>query len=591
LTSYNHHTCSYISLVGDCYVAVCGLPETRKDHAPTMVRFARDCLNQMHNVLHQLTVHLGPDTTELGMRVGLHSGPVTAGVLRGDRARFQLFGDTVNTTARLESTGAKNRIHVSQETANLIIAAGKASWVTPREQKVHAKGIGEIQSYWIYTKGDTERSSVASGTTGDIEEDANEVIDSKRFEETEQVALKNLRVRDWTAEILLRLVKEIVARRISIGAQAESREAIKAAEREIIESTGVPLDEVKEIINLPRYSMTKEDIDPTDVNIHPVAISQLKDFIGCIYDLYKNDNPFHNFEHASHVTLSVVKLLKRIVASSTEQEDENERELHDHTYGITSDPLTQFSVVISALIHDVDHRGVPNAQLIHEEARVAVIYKEKSIAEQNSVDVAWNLLMDDKFEALRMTIYSTTAELKRFRQMVVHTVMATDIMDKELSLQRKERWNATFANNTDDDTSSMVAPKTDAIDRKATIVIEHLMQASDVAHVMQHWHVYQKWNFRLFREMCVAYKEGRAAKDPSENWYKGEIGFFDFYIIPLAQKLKSCGVFGVSGDEYLNYALQNRAEWESKGQAIVEQWVREMSTSAGSPDSCMSWEQ
>jgi hypothetical protein len=44
--------------------------------------------------------------------------------------------------------------------------------------------------------------------------------------------------------------------------------------------------------------------------------------------------------------------------------------------------------------------------------------------------------------------------------------------------------------------------------------------------------------------------------DPSENWYQGEIGF-DFYIIPLA-KLKDCGVFGVSSDEYLNYALKNR---------------------------------
>ena len=107
------------------------------------------------------------------------------------------------------------------------------------------------------------------------------------------------------------------------------------------------------------------------------------------------------------------------------------------------------------------------------------------------------------------------------------------------------------------------------IHRMATIVIEHLIQASDVAHTMQHWHVYRKWNERLFQEMYAAYKTGRWDKDPSDGWYKGELGFFDNYIIPLAKKLKECGVFGVSSDEYLNYALENRQEWEAKGESVV----------------------
>jgi hypothetical protein len=100
-------------------------------------------------------------------------------------------------------------------------------------------------------------------------------------------------------------------------------------------------------------------------------------------------------------------------------------------------------------------------------------------------------------------------------------------------------------------------------------VIEHLVQASDVAHTMQHWHVYQKWNARLFQEMYSAFLSGRCDNDPSEGWYQGEIGFFDHYIIPLAMKLKECGVFGVSSDEYLSYATNNRREWEAKGNAIV----------------------
>ena len=86
-----------VETIGDCYVAVCGVPDPNPSHASVMVRFARDCLSAMNIVLQNLTVELGPSTTELGMRIGLHSGSVTAGVLRTNRARFQLFGDTVNT--------------------------------------------------------------------------------------------------------------------------------------------------------------------------------------------------------------------------------------------------------------------------------------------------------------------------------------------------------------------------------------------------------------------------------------------------------------------------------------------------------------
>lgn len=65
-------------------------------------------------------------------------------------------------------------------------------------------------------------------------------------------------------------------------------------------------------------------------------------------------------------------------------------------------------------------------------------------------------------------------------------------------------------------------------------------------------------------ELYNAHKAGRMEANPAEFWVKGEVGFFDFYIIPLAKKLGECGVFGVSGDEYLNYAMNNRAEWLQK---------------------------
>ena len=78
----------------------------------------------------------------------------------------------------------------------------------------------------------------------------------------------------------------------------------------------------------------------------------------------------------------------------------------------------------------------------------------------------------------------------------------------------------------------------------------------------------------LLDDFDSAYKSGRADSDPSVNWYRGEIGFFDFYVIPLAKKLESCGVFGVSSHEFLNYAKANREEWVREGEQIVQEYIK-----------------
>ena len=291
------------------------------------------------------------------------------------------------------------------------------------------------------------------------------------------------------------------------------------------------------------------------------------------------DNPFHNFEHASHVTMSVSKLLSRIVAADVAPGEKSDgqtkilQNMHERTYGLTSDPLTQFAVAFSALIHDVDHRGLPNFLLVKEDPALAAAYNNRSVAEQNSVDLAWERLMDPEYDQLRACIYTTTTGLKKFRQTVVNTVMATDIFDSEFAALRKRRWDMCFNTSKEQLTH-------DDINRKATIVIEHLIQASDVAHTMQHWQIYQKHNERLFEEMYSAYQAGRSDKDPSLNLYDGEIGFFDNYVLPLAKKLKQCGVFGVSGDEYLTYALENRNEWSRRGKDLVAKGVARLSKNA-----------
>ena len=105
-----------------------------------------------------------------------------------------------------------------------------------------------------------------------------------------------------------------------------------------------------------------------------------------------------------------------------------------------------------------------------------------------------------------------------------------------------------------------------------------LIPIIDVSHTMQHFDIYLKWNERLFGEMYAAYESGRSKKDPSQGWIEGEVWFFDRYIIPLAKKLAECGVFGVTSDEYLNYALDNRKQltssWSKEGNKLVEGFLQ-----------------
>jgi hypothetical protein len=190
-------------------------------------------------------------------------------------------------------------------------------------------------------------------------------------------------------------------------------------------------------------------------------------------------------------------------------------------------------------------------------------------------------------------LFRNQEDLIRFRKLVVNGVMATDIADKELKILRNNRWDKAFKINQIDEASPSQKDQRDVVNRKATIVIEHLIQASDVSHTMQHWHVFRKWNQALFEEMYEAYRSGRAEKNPADFWYEGEIGFFDYYIIPLAKKLKDCGVFGVSSDEYLNYAMKNREEWENRGKEVVMEMVEAVMNASkqevgSTPDPCLS---
>jgi class 3 adenylate cyclase len=278
-----------VETVGDCYVAVAGLPEPRKDHAVAMVKFGHECLRKLGELTKRLEVELGPDTGDLTVRVGIHSGPVTAGVLRGERSRFQLFGDTMNTAARMESTGLKDKIQISQETADLLIASGKNHWVKPRADIVEAKGKGKMQTYWVdIVKRSDGRSTVSSDESRTSYNDTSPFtaanLDENALMGDDKVQRlmsdKTNRLIDWNCDVLIRLLKQIVAARDATGEKVEGAQPIFPEGN----SEQTCLEEVIEIITLPEFDakVLRKQRSPDEIELGINVEQQVHDYVSNI---------------------------------------------------------------------------------------------------------------------------------------------------------------------------------------------------------------------------------------------------------------------------------------------------------------------
>ena len=579
-----------IESIGDMFVAVSGLPKPEKRHAVIMAQFAEDCKQKMKQIVVGLETVLGPGTADLRLRVGLNSGSVMAGVLRSEKAIFQIFGNTVNVSEQMRRTCVKDKIQCSLKTARKLMNADRDHWLFPRNSISSSEGCecraedAALKTFWVQPPSSGNSNFNPDDDTTDRAEDA--MID--------QLPASVHRLVVWNLgqleQILVRLISQTPVR--TAGTRLEYTGAhLPRSERSealfLMNATGG---------SISSRSNPKHAIRVLSAGVH----SLLSDFVSSVAFMYQENKrlPYHDFEHAANAAMSAMKMLTTpaTVRNSSRQEEPDVRSAYIGL--VLSDPMVQLGIMFAMLIHSVESTGVPNKHLIKRKDPVALRYGNKSITEQHSLDTAWELFMNPGYEELRKAVFRKPSDILEFRKIVVNAVIATDLEDVELKASQESRWRELFEDVPRDEHSGGEQGlanrnyKKEEADhnRRAALIIEFIAQISVASEYMQHWKIFEK------RTRCHFYERYQQPSFPSttrsathpvsrvddsyakeedllELWYERELQLFDTVVIPALERIKEIGIFATSNvGMMLDFATQNRAGWVENGRGLIKAW-------------------
>ncbi|MBI4929627.1 MAG: tetratricopeptide repeat protein [Bacteroidetes bacterium] len=140
----SNYSIEKIKTIGDAYMCACGLPTPNSNHAENIVKAGLEIQQWMTN-----------QNSKWNLRIGIHSGPVTAGVVGDKKFAYDIWGDTVNTASRMESGGETGKVNISESTHRLLLTSSQGGGTALEfiyRGEVEAKNKGKIKMYFVEKK-------------------------------------------------------------------------------------------------------------------------------------------------------------------------------------------------------------------------------------------------------------------------------------------------------------------------------------------------------------------------------------------------------------------------------------------------------
>lgn len=261
-----------VETIGDAYVCCSGLPQADGNHAMNIANFAiavNHCCKQVLSPLNDSPIQL---------RIGIHSGSCASGVVGMTNPRYCVFGDTVNTTARHESTGAPGKIHCSSETQKELERMTKGSFRLQERGFVDMKGKGEKLTYWLSA---TEKNKLVNGAAVEaLEAEVKELLcktnfDSKLGRDAASKKRSNGLEKGDSVRSLLEAFKEQTASEMDNRSLAETLSETKPPRGDLSRSSSLPdaLDEARTLacqdIYMDRDGSPCSDASQLSLNYEP----------------------------------------------------------------------------------------------------------------------------------------------------------------------------------------------------------------------------------------------------------------------------------------------------------------------------------